>query len=126
MTWQAASTSSALTLASAFQTLQLSSTDMVTPLTPREIAQVSVEVTFQAGAVDDGEWQILASPDDGTTWDTEPLLAGSIIAVASTTVRLTVELLGVERFKLQMRQAGSTDTTNSGKAIIRTDGVSAT
>lgn len=124
MAWVALSTSSALTLTSAWQTIQQSSADMVVGLNPRELAQVMVEVVFQSSPTDDAEYQVLSSPDDGTTWDTMPILAGAISNPG--TVRVTFELLGVESFKVQMKQTGATDTTNAGKVYVRKDGVSAT
>lgn len=126
MAWAAVATSLQLTLTSSWQTIQATGpVDMVTTLNPRELAQVMIEADFQATPTDDAEFQILSSPDGGTTWDTSPIIPGSI-SNGTDPARVTVMIVGLERFKVQMKQTGSTDTINKGKIFVRQDGVSAT
>lgn len=126
MAWATVSTSDALTLSTSYADVQQSAATMVVGLNPREIAQVQLDVDSN-GTTDDVDWAIVSSPDDGTTYDSDetPLLSGRIeVTSSSVDQKLTVQVMGVEQFKIRAKKTGSTDTITL-TARVRQDGVSA-
>jgi hypothetical protein len=124
MAWGSTVTSDTLTLTTSLASIQASASEMVVNLSPRELCQVQLEVDSN-GTTDDVDWEIQSSPDDGTTWDSLPILSGRIDVTSSTVNQvLTVLISGVEQFRVQGKKTGSTDTITL-KVRYRKDGVSA-
>lgn len=110
--WASAGTSTGLTLTNSYQDVQESAADLEITLDPNQFVELQIEVNFQASPTDDGEWQILSSPDGGTTYDTDPIDSGQIDN-GTDPARQTTRIFGVHTIKIQGRQTGATDTTNS-------------
>jgi hypothetical protein len=124
MAWSAVTVSDALTLTTSLASVQASAVEMVVNLNPRELCQVQFDVDSN-GTTDDVDWEIQSSPDDGTTWDNLPLLSGRIdVTSSSVDQTLTVQVMGVEQFRVQGKKTGATDTITL-KVRYRKDGVSA-
>lgn len=119
MAWGSVTTSTALTLTSSFQTVQVSAADMETALTgPYEVALFQIECDFQASPTDDCEWQILGSLD-GSTYDTEPVVSGKLVNTTDP-ARVSVPVAGYDSLIVQARQDGATDTTNAVTVRVET------
>lgn len=124
MAWASTVTSDTLTLTTSLASIQASASEMVVNLSPRELCQVQLEVDSN-GTTDDVDWEIQSSPDDGTTWDSLPILSGRIdVTSSSVNQTMTVLVSGVEQFRVQGKKTGSTDTITL-KVRYRKDGVSA-
>lgn len=91
-------------------------------LNPGETANLQVEADFPATPTDDLSWQILASPDGGTTYDVQPIAAG-LLSNGSDPNRVTVQLFGYRTLKVQAARTGSTDTVSVTVRVAK-DGVS--
>lgn len=95
-------------------------------LNPRELCHVQIKADNQSGTVTDAmEVRVLASSDDGTTFDDTPILAFSFLPSAITAEYKSFSLHGVYKDqKIQARSAGVTDNYIAG-GFYRLDGVSA-
>lgn len=127
MAWGTTQTSDTKTF-SATQTtwwiMEQSSTDITVDLDPRETVHVQVKFDFPGSPTDNGEFQVMASPDGGTTWDTVPIMA---LYFDNGTDPNTASFLisGYNALQYQARLDGTTDTTTTCVVKWRTDGVAA-
>lgn len=125
MPWGTAQASDEETFASTqttWRTIQQGAADAIITLEPREL--VVIQEVWDFSATDDGEFQVLASADGGTTWDTLPILAHTIDRTVDLS-NLSFVISGYERIKLQARMSGTTDTTATLTVNWRKDGVAA-
>ena len=127
MAWGTTVVSDIKTFASAqttWFTMQVSSTDIALALEPRELVHCQVIFDFPGTPTDDGEFQVLASPDDGTTWDTIPIMAFTADnGTDPNTVSFVIS--GYRYLRFQARLSGTTDTTTTCRLRYRKDGVAA-
>ena len=91
-------------------------------LNPGETVNVQIEADFPTTPTDDLQWQILASPDGGTTWDVLPVASG-LLENTSDPNRVTVQVFGFRTIKVQAARVGSTDTIAVTVRVAK-DGVS--
>lgn len=104
--------------------MEASATDIAVSCEPRELVHVQVIFDFPSTPTDDGEFQVMASPDDGTTWDTIPILA--FTADNGTDPNTTSFVVSGYRYlQFQARMSGTTDTATTCVVRYRKDGVAA-
>lgn len=127
MSWGTTVVSDTKTFASAQTTwfiMEVGTADIAVDLEPRELIHVQVIFDFPGSPNDDGEFQVLASPDDGTTWDTIPILAFTADqGTDPNTVSFVIS--GYRYLQFQARLSGTTDTTTTCVVRYRKDGVAA-
>lgn len=124
--WGSVSVSTALTLTGSYATIQQSAADMVVQLAANEQAMVTFDFDPQGSPTEFCRAVVLASPDDGTHYDTpeSPYAALALTHTDDPSIG-TVVVAGVEQFKMQGTlfdtdgTAGGTDTTSTLTAHVR-------
>jgi len=128
MAWSSVTTSDALTLTGSFQTVQASAADMEISLTPGEAAHVQLDFNPQGSPTEWVEWQVLASPDGGTTYDVVAFDAGVLVYDDDPNILSTI-IRDIFQFKVQAKlidtdgTAGGDDTTSTLTVRVRTNGI---
>lgn len=93
-------------------------------LNPGESCVIQL-VGTSAGTTSDLQFQVLTSPDGGTTWDTVPFMSGSIgWPGATTTARRSFTVYGCKTFKLQLAVSAAQTWTTCNAVYVK-DGISA-
>lgn len=91
-------------------------------LNPGETANIQIEADFPVTPTDDLDWQILSSPDGGTTWDVQPIAAGRLLN-GDDPNRVSLSVAGYRTVKVQAARTGSTDLIDVTVRVAK-DGVS--
>lgn len=124
--WETVSVSTALTLTGSYQNIQQSASDMVLQLAANQQAMVTFDFDPQGSPTEFCRAVVLASPDDGTHYDTPDSPYASIALTHNDDPSIgTVIIAGVEQFKMAGAlfdtdgTAGGTDTTSTLTAHVR-------
>jgi hypothetical protein len=94
-------------------------------LNPGESAQVQVEAAF-AGTGTDMFFRVVGTLDDATeNADTVSFVAGSVPFTASVTVRRSVIVSGLYKFRVEVRKGGTTAGAYTPNVYTRKNGINA-
>ena len=125
MAWGSVSTSGALDLSGTMQDFDLGNIT----LNPGETAHVQISYNPQGTPTEFLEWQLLASPDDGTTYDVTVYDGGTLNNDVDPR-QVSVLVSGIRSFKVQARLIdtdgtdGGDDTDAEATLRVRLNGVS--
>lgn len=126
MAWAGSTTGNSTNISNTtFTDLPSDGATVLVSLNPREIAHVMVEVNFAATPTDDADVRVLSSVDNGTEFDTSPIIGPIRIDNGTDPARISFMVMGVRSFKVQGANTGSTDT-HAYVVEVNKDGVSAT